>query len=182
MAATATSPVAPTAHMNSSGHTVAPSNPLPSPSPRPEASDVVDLTGLSNVWEPPADAQDARSEAVVEREPRESVDICEGGISTAERRWTDEALVCMLESMQRRRDRYDNGTGGFKQAFYRVIEEDLRKAGYARTEKQVLNKYTQLKRRWHERQQLLEISGFGIDPSTKLIEASNECWENLKVS
>ena len=88
----------------------------------------------------------------------------------------------MLESILDLRARYDNGAGNFKQGIWRSIRERLEAAGYLRSAKQIQNKYAGLKRKWHDRETLLGLSGFGIDPSTKRISASNECWENLKVS
>ena len=96
--------------------------------------------------------------------------------------WTTESVTTMLRSILDVRVKYENGAGGFKQGIWRAIKEKLEAAGYVRSAKQIQNKFTAIKKRWHERRSLLSISGFGINPNTKRIKASNECWEELKVS
>lgn len=96
--------------------------------------------------------------------------------------WTTESVTAMLQSILDVRVKYDNGAGGFKQGIWRSIKEKLEAAGCVRSAKQIQNKFAGIKKRWHERRSLLLISGFGINPNTKRIEASDECWEDLKVS
>ena len=110
--------------------TATPSNPLPSSSTRTEAINVVDLTTLLNIWEPPANADNASDEVVDDRGS-------EGGKSAAGDRWTKESLAFMLETILRYRLKYDNGAGGFKQAIWPVIKAEMRKEGCGRSFKQI---------------------------------------------
>ena len=110
--------------------TATPSNPLPSSSTRTEAIDVVDLTTLSNIWKPPANARNASNQVVGDQGS-------EGGKSAAGDRWTKESLAFMLETILRHRLKYDNGAGGFKQAIWPVIEAECGRKGMG----EALNRY-----------------------------------------
>ena len=152
-------PIAPLPPVSSGsqGHIAAPINPSHSFSSGSEAVDFVDLSATPNVLRVPA----RHGESM---------------------RWTAESVTTMLDAIQQLRVKYDNGAGGYRQGIWRFVKEKLEAAGYIRSTKQIQNKFAMMKKGWHERKTLLAISGFGIDPSTKQITASNECWENLKVS
>ena len=185
--ATLPAPIAPLppAYSGSQGHIAAPINPSPSFSSGSGAVDYVDLTATPNVLRTPANSGNANNEPVGEDGSRQSFteandfgDVCRKGRSAAgdaeSIRWTAESVTAMLEAIQHLRVKYDNGAGGYKQGIWRSIKERLEKAGHIRSAKQIQNKFAHLKKRWHERKTLLAISGFGIDPSTKRITASNE--------
>ena len=93
--------------------------------------------------------------------------------------WIGKSITDMLTIMLAFREKYDNGAGGFKNQMWRVVKDRLEQQGHVRTTKQVQNKFTSLKTQWMQRQELLNKSGFELDPETNRVTASVECWARL---
>ena len=97
--------------------------------------------------------------------------------------WIPKSIGDMLNIIIGLRGKYDIGGGGFKNQMWRVVKDQMEQKGHVRNVQQLKNKVGWLKTRWCERQKLLEKSGFGIDPTTKRVTASEDCWTQLgKVS
>ena len=107
------------------------------------------------------------------REEREPADGSDSQL------WTPKSLADMLDIILSLRGRYDNGGGSFKSQMWRVVKDRLEQQGHVRSVGQIKNKVFALKAKWQERAALLGKSGFGIDPRTKKVTASDECWECL---
>ena len=94
--------------------------------------------------------------------------------------WSDEATRQLLILLNNFQDQYGNNGNGFKLSVWTQVSNLLKEKGYLRTAKQAQNKFTMIKARWKDREYLKNLSGFGIDPTTKRITAADQCWEDLK--